>query len=109
MRWAQQGRRSMFGGPRQKKRVLVALHPRSRVHFPVLSITPSDIIRFPPRVAGLFRKQRAHACKLLMKLHMKAIFLVLASTAENESTDKCNLVLHSTDGSMQDFGAEGGG
>ena len=35
-------------------------------HFPGLNITPSDIEsfgRFPPRVAGLFRTQRAHACK----------------------------------------------
>ena len=51
----------MFGGPRQKGSWR-SLHPRSRVHFPGLNITPYNIIRFPPRVAGLFRTQRAHAC-----------------------------------------------
>ena len=48
------------GPSRASVRYLAALG--SRVHFPGLDITPSDIIRFPPRVVGLFRTQRAHAC-----------------------------------------------
>ena len=52
-------RAGVFGGPRQKGSWR-PLHPRSRVHFPGLNITPSDIIRFPPCVAGLFRTQRTH-------------------------------------------------
>ena len=41
------------GPSRAGVRCLAALG--SRVHFPGLDITPSDIIRFPPRVVGLFR------------------------------------------------------
>ena len=79
----------MFGGPRQKGSWR-PLHPRSRVHFPGLNITPSDIIRFPPRVAGLFRTQRAHVSypdPSTSQLRMDYITATLEGDCKKSMTD----------------------
>ena len=96
----------MFGGPRQKGSWR-PLHPRSRVYFPGLNLTPSDIIRFPPRVPGLFRTQP------VMKIYMymqENYFMHDKFRVENESTDTCTSTADRAGRSTDPgFRGEGGG